>query len=303
MVPPAYIENLDELPFPDRSIIKDIKYNSILGLTDKLATIITSRGCPYKCTFCDVPYKKYRKRSIKSVVNEVEECLKLGYEEVHFYDDLFNITPERVIEFCNEVERRKLKFHWDFRGRVNTATKESLRRAKKAGCRMVSFGVETGSNEGLKYVQKSTTVEKIKEVFKWCKELHIKTIADYMIGFPFEKTKEDVRKNIDFLIKLDPDYAQFAILCLYPNTVLFNQAVEKGLIKKGKWESYALNPKTDFVIDHWEEHLSTAELVELQKEAYKKYYLRFSYIIKSIFGIRSFYEFKTKLKAFIKLFQ
>src|SRR4030042_677388 len=80
IAPPAYIENIDELPIPDRSYIKHIKYSSILGLTDNLATIITSRGCPYKCSFCDVPYKRYRNRSIKKVVDEVEECLKLGYE-------------------------------------------------------------------------------------------------------------------------------------------------------------------------------------------------------------------------------
>jgi hypothetical protein len=109
-------------------------------------------------------------------------------------------------------------------------------------------------------------------------------------------------KNIDFLIKLNPDYAQFAILCLYPNTEVFNNAIEKGLIKKGKWEEYCLKPNRNFIIDHWEEFLKTDELVELQKIAYKKYYLRLSYMIKSILSIRSYYEFKTKFNAMIKLF-
>lgn len=301
MVEPAYIENINTLPFPSRKHIKHIKYSSILGLTNNLATIITSRGCPYRCTFCDVPYKRYRERKISNVIDEVEDCLQSGYKEFHFYDDLFNITPEKVINFCNEVEKRKLKFHWDFRGRVNTATKESLARAKKAGCRLISFGVETGTNQGLKLIKKNTSVEKISEVFKWCKELGVKTVADYMIGFPFEKTKDAIKKNIDFLIGLDPDYAQISILGLFPNTELYNQAIDKGLIKKGKWEAFALNPTQDFSIDHWEEFLSTKEVVALQKKGYKQYYLRPKYIIRNIFNTRSIYEFKTKAKGLLKL--
>jgi len=301
MVPPAYEDDIDSLPMPNRCFIKHINYKSIVGVTDKLATIITSRGCPYKCTFCDVPYKQYRKRSIPNVVDEVTACLQMGYKEIHFYDDLFNISPERVIEFCDEIEKRALKFPWDFRGRVNTVTKESLVRAKKAGCRLISFGVETGSDEGLKFLRKGITTNQIKEVFQWCRELKIKTIADFMIGLPFERSREDILKNIEFLIELDPDYPQIAILCLYPNTKIYQQAVEKGLVDKNKWEEFSLNPSIDFKIDHWEEFLNIRELVELQKEGYKKYYLRPSYMLKNILSTRTFYEFKAKAKGALKL--
>lgn len=300
IVPPAYIENINILPIPNRSYIKEIDYHSVVGVTNRLATIIASRGCPCKCTFCDVPYKVYRERSIKNVVDEVEGCLKMGYQEIHFYDDLFNIRPQRIIDFCNEVERRNLKFPWDFRGRVNTVTRESLEKAKKSGCRLITFGVETGSDEGLKMLAKGTTVQKIREVFQWCKELKIKTIADFMIGLPFEKTKEDVLGNIKFLIELDPYYAQIAILCLYPNTELYNQAIKKGLIKKDKWEEFSLNPTRDFTVDHWDEFLSDKELMGLQKKAYKEFYLRPSYILKNIFSTKSFYEFTAKVKGLIK---
>lgn len=301
MVPPAYIDDIDSLPIPNRSFIKHIDYKSVVGVTNKLATIITSRGCPYKCTFCDVPYKQYRKRSIQKVVDEVMACLQMGYKEVHFYDDLFNITPQKVIEFCDEIEKRGLSFPWDFRGRVNAVTKESLERAKKAGCRLISFGVETGTDEGLKILKKGITVDRVKEVFKWCRELKIKTIADFMIGLPSEKSKEDILKNINFLIELDPDYPQIAILCLYPNTKIYQQAVEKELIDKNKWEEFALNPSKDFKVDHWEEFLSTQELVELQKIGYKKCYLRLPFMLRSIFNTKSFYEFTTKTKGLMKL--
>ena len=300
-VQPAYIEDIDSLPTPNRSYIKHINYQSTVGKTNKLATIITSRGCPYRCAFCSVPYKKYRSRSVSKVMDEVEECLKMGYKEFHFYDDLFNITPQKIIDFCNEIKKRELKFIWDFRGRVNTATRESLEKAKEAGCRMISFGVETGSDEGLKILNKNTTVQKVKEVFRWARELKIKTIADFMIGLPSEKTRGDVLKNIDFLIELDPDYTQIAILGLYPHTEMYDKAVEKGLVKDDKWEKFSLNPSTDYCIDHWEEFLSTRELVELQKIAYKKYYLRLPYVTRSIINTESFYEFITKAKASLKL--
>jgi anaerobic magnesium-protoporphyrin IX monomethyl ester cyclase len=188
MPPPAYVEDLDTLMPPDRSVILHQHYRSIVGASDRLATMISSRGCPCSCTFCDVPYKKYRQRSIAAIAEEVKTCLDMGYEEVHFYDDLFNITPGRVIDFSDEVLRRGYGFTWDFRGRVNTVTRESLARAKAAGCRMISFGVETGSDEGLQLLRKNCTLAQVRQVFAWCRELGILTIADFIIGLPFERT-------------------------------------------------------------------------------------------------------------------
>ncbi len=301
IVPPAYIDNIDDLPIPNRSYINHIRYRSIVGISGRLATMITSRGCPCTCTFCDVPYKKYRERATDSVADEIEQCLKEGYQEIHFYDDLFNITPQKVLRLCDEIERRHLQFHWDFRGRVNTVTKESLARAKQAGCRLISFGVETGTDRGLQLLHKGTTVQKVRDVFRWCRELHIKTIADFMIGLPFEKTRDDVMRNLDFLIELDADYAQIAILCLYPHTTVYEQAIAKGLVQPEKWENFASQPTREFVIDYWEEFLSSRELLELQKFWYRKYYLRPSYIVKNILNTRSFYEFTTKAKGALKL--
>ncbi|MBI5814384.1 MAG: B12-binding domain-containing radical SAM protein [Nitrospinae bacterium] len=301
MVPPAYIEDIDSLPFPARAHVAHIDFHSIVGVSGRLATIISSRGCPYRCTYCDVPYKRYRKRSIGNIVDEVEQCVAQGYKELHFYDDLFNITPGRVMEFCAEVEKRSLKFHWDFRGRVNSVTYESLEAAKKAGLRMISFGVETGSDEGLAAIKKKTTTAKVREVFGWCRKLGILTIADFMIGFPFEKDRDAIMRNVDFLISLDPDYAQFAVLTLYPNTELFNDAARLGLINPSRWSAFSLDPRPGFMVDHWEEHMDIHELVRTQKEAYRKFYMRPSYIMRSALRLTSWYEAKAKARGFLKL--
>lgn len=300
-VPPAYVDNVDDIPIVNRKYIRHIKYQNILGVTGDLATLLSSRGCPFLCTFCDVPYKRYRQRDVEKVLDEIEECLAMGYKEFRFYDDLFNVTPEKIIEFCDAIDRRGLNFPWDFRGRVNTVSRESLERAKQTGLRMISFGVETGTDEGLRLLKKGTNTTKVRNAFKWCRELGIISVADYIIGLPFEKTPFDVKKSIDFLIELDPDYAQMSILKLYPNTAIYDQAVNQGIVPRGRWEEFALNPTKGFIVDHWEEHFSLSTLVKLQKNAYRRFYFRPKYLIRSAINTRSYYELTSKIFGALKL--
>lgn len=300
-VPPAYVEDVDSLPPVNRKYIRHLRYHNILGVTGDLATVLSSRGCPYQCTFCDVPFKVYRPRSAALVVDEIEQCLAQGYKEIRFYDDLFNITPQKIIEFCDEVDRRGIEFPWDFRGRVNTVTYESLARAKQTGLRMISFGVETGSDEGLKVLRKGTNIKKIIQAFQWCRELGIITVADYIIGLPHERTAADIKKNIDFLISLDPDYAQVSVLKLYPNTAMYDSAVDKKVIEPGRWQQFALQPTKGFIVDHWDEHLDLGTLVKLQKRAYIKFYFRPRYIMRSVWKTRSMYELTSKFFGALKL--
>lgn len=300
-IPSAYVDEIDELPIVDRKHIRHLKYQNILGVTDDLATILSSRGCPYQCTFCDVPIKSYRERSAKSVVDEIEQCLEMGYREFRFYDDLFNITTKKVLDLCDELDARGLKIDWDFRGRVNTITEEMIVRGKQAGLRMISFGVETGTDEGLRELKKGTNTAKIKEAFRLCRKHGILSVADYIIGHPFEKTIFDIDRSIDFLMGLDPDYAQISVLKLYPNTAIYDQAVAKGVVPPGRWQEFALNPTQNFIVDHWDEHLDLSTLVRLQKRAYRRFYFRPQYILRSAMKTRSWIEFKSKVGGALKL--
>ena len=300
-VPAAYVDDIDDLPIPNRKFIKHTSYHSTVGVSDHLATIITTRGCPYLCTFCNVPYKKYRQRDFDLILDEVQECLDMGYDEFHFYDDLFNITAKKVTEFCDAILRRKMKFVWDFRGRVNAVTYDSLVKAKQAGLRQISFGVETGSDEGLKLLRKGTKITQVRNAFEWCRKLGIRTVADYMLGLPFEKTKQDVYDNLDFLISLDPDFAQFSILILYPNTQVFDEGVEKGLVDPDVWRNFSLNPYKNMKPHHWTEFMSIEELADLHRECYRRFYLRPKFVIRSVLETRSFQEFKVKAFGLRKL--
>ena len=303
-LPPAYIDNIEDLPVPNRNYISHINYKSIIGVSNKLATMLSSRGCPYKCTFCDIPFKEHRRRSPKSIVDEMQLCIEMGYDEIHFYDDLFNITPKRLVEICDEIDDRGVKVKWDFRGRVNGTDYESLKRFKNSGGRMISFGIETATDEGLRVLRKGSKVQENAQALKWCRELGIVSVADYMIGLPHERSEQDIWDGFKILTKqYKPDFAQFGILSLYPNTEVYDQAVEKGLIEGGKWNKWALDPvNTELVVDHWNEFISTQDLVRIQKSVYKKFYFRPSVVFKELLRLRSFHELKTKFIGAIKVF-
>ena len=298
-VPPAYVDDINSLPMPNRNYIKHLNYSSVVGVSSKLATLISSRGCPYKCTFCDVPFKTQRRRDPKLVVDEMEACVAQGYEEIHFYDDLFNITPRRVIDICDEIDKRGLKIVWDYRGRVNGIDEESIKRFKKSGGRLISFGIETSTQEGLIMMRKGTKVKQNIDALKLCKKYGIVTLADFMIGLPHERSYNDILKSIKILTHdYRPDYAQFSILNLYPNTEVHDQAVAKGLIKNGKWNEWAKDPLNSKIkVDHWDEFVTWGQLLELQKKAYRIFYLRPTSIWNMIKQLRSFDEFKIKAKA------
>ena len=300
-VPVNYIEDVNTLPFPAREFVAHLKFYNIVGQSDKLTTIITSRGCPFACVYCATPYKKYRPREIENILDEIELCLKQGYEEFHFYDDTFNITPQRIIEFSRGVLKRNLKFKWDFRGRINGITAKALETAKAAGLTMISFGVETGTDEGLKYINKGISVKQIEEVFKLCRKHKIKTVANFMIGFPFEKTEDDINKNINFCTSLNPAYGMFSVLILYPGTPVYNMAVEKKLINPQRWHDFVTNPSPDFYLDYWEEFFTRKQLLDFQKKAFRNFYLRPAYIWRQIKSLTSFEEFKRKVKGFFTL--
>ncbi len=297
----GYVEDLDELPPPNREHISHTTHYSIVGAGRKLATMLSSRGCPYNCTFCDNPYRQYRDRDMDAVISEIRDCIANGYREIHFYDELFNITDEKLLDFSRALLKENIDITWDFRGRVDALTHESLALARRAGLRMISLGVETGSDEGLGRLRKGFDVAQVEQAFEWCRRLGIKTVAYFMIGLPHERSKKDVRDSVDFLIRLDPDYAMISILNLYPHTALTHEAMERGLLPRNYWEDFARAPDTTFKVPHWNEFLSTGDLVELHRESYRRFYLRAPYVLRSVYSIRSAHEFMSKIRGVLKL--
>lgn len=297
------ISDLDQLPFPARQLTKYKRYYSLLAKREPITTMITSRGCPYKCIFCDRPHlgKIFRIRSAVNVVDEMEFCVNMGIKEFLIYDDTFTINRKRVIDVCNEIMRRGLKIGWDIRARVDTVDKESLYKLKKAGCERIHYGVEASNQHILDNLRKDITLKQVGDAFRVTKKIGIETLAYFMIGSPGE-TRKTIIQTIKFAKKLKPDYVHYSVTSPFPGTDLYKLALQRGVIKEDVWREFAKNPTRDFKAPLWTEKLTRTQLMDLLMYAYKSFYTRPNYIAQKLLRIRSVSEFKRKVKAGLRIF-
>lgn len=296
------IQNLDSLPFPARHLVPYEKYTSLLARRSPITTMFTSRGCPFQCAFCDRPHlgKRFRARSPKNVVDEMEACVKMGIHEFLIYDDTFTVDRKRVLGICAEMRERKLDIGWDIRARVDTVDEALLREMRATGCERIHYGVEAGSEKILKVLNKNITLPQVRNAFAWTKKAGIETLAYFMIGSPTE-TREDIQQTIRFAQSLDPDYVHMTILTPFPGTKIYFDGLEQGVFDHDFWQEFAANPTTDFKPRYWEQELSTAELVATLNDAYKQFYLRPRYVWKRLTRVRSLAELARKAHAGLKV--
>jgi len=275
--PPA---NLDALPLPDRSGMDIGAYRGIGGMDCVFTTMITSRGCPHRCTFCSTPRGAFRARSVGSIVEEMSQCADLGIEHIYFLDDTFPTTGARARELFDTLAGRSDLPSWSCRTIAGGLNEDTLARMKNAGCLRVQVGVETWSDEGLELLGKRTSIEKIQRTFSAARKVGVPSVAYFMLGLPHERCADDVRQLGVFARSLAPTYAMFNVLTLYPGTELFRQAVDKGLVSDDVWRQFALHPNQHFEPPIWDEFLGRDQLNALQDEAYRSFYLRPSVILR-----------------------
>jgi len=300
------IKDLDELPFPARDIFNLELYYSAptKKVSEENATpIVTSRGCPFNCIHC--PSKiiwqgDVRYRSANNVVAEIEECVnKYNLREFNFFDDTFTINKERVIEVCHKIIEKKLRIYWICFSRANTIDDELIRAMKAAGCRKISFGLESGNQEVLDLMRKKTTVEQGRKAVEIAKKQGLETHATFMLGNVGE-TAQTIKETISFAKSLSLDNATFFITCPFPGTDLYQIAQDLGYVNQGtKWESFApLTVQQPILVQN---NLTGEELVYWQKRAFKQFYLRPKYIIKKLCRVRGIGEIKSLLEG-IRIF-
>jgi radical SAM superfamily enzyme YgiQ (UPF0313 family) len=294
--PTALIRDIDALPFPARHLLPNEKYRYILS-RGKVTTVFTSRGCPYHCVFCDkaVFGSQWRARSAENVLRELEIIVReFGIRSIIFYDDLFTIRKDRVQEICRGIIERKLDIEWKCEGRVNLVDAESLGWMKKAGCTMIAYGVESGNQKGLDYLNKGTKVEQIKQAFDDTRQAGIKPMGYFVLGIPVETYDEEL-KTIDFAKEIKASYAQFSVLSPTPGTKLYDDAVSKGWYR----EVDARNPMDKDLIrpaiinENWDE----IKLNNILREAHKRFYLRPWYIWQRTKEVKSMNDFLMKARA------
>jgi radical SAM superfamily enzyme YgiQ (UPF0313 family) len=298
----VYFSNdLDDYPILDRTLIDYERYYDVMGEGGIFTTMISSRGCPYRCTFCNTPRHRYRVASPARVCDEIQSCVDLGIYEIYFVDDTFNITNKRVHELCDAIIERGLKFSWTVRFRVKGVDRPLLEKMKKAGCQRIQFGVEQGTEEGLLRLKKDVTSREIEHAFKLCREVGINTVAYFMIGTPTERDREDVLATIDYSIKLQPDFVMYNIMTPFPGTTLYDEGLEDGVLDIEPWLHFMRSPNEEFKAQVWDEFFTREELRELLHLAYRRFYWRPSFVARNVFQIRNVNDFKRKATAGLRL--
>lgn len=279
---PSYINDLDKLPFPDWSKFNLRRYYGFSGVFQKELElpIITGRGCPYSCVFCQQAMgKKMRFRSVESVIDETEYDLSLGARALYFCDDTFSLNSERLIAMCEIMQKRGLhtRLHWSCDTRVNKVNEEMLRAMKAAGCWMVSFGAESGNDEILKHSKKGIKVEDTEKAFALARKVGLKTFMLLVFGLPFE-TEETIQDTMDMMLRINPDYVSIGILVPFPGTEALAMAKNRyaGLrLVSEDWKNFGKHMGEALEL----EKIPQRRLKYLQSAAYARFYLRPTRII------------------------
>ena len=229
-----YIQDLDGLPFPDRHVIKQER-NIAQAYKDngiRIASIFSSRGCPFQCAFCAshcVWTRRVRFRSIKNVLDEAEEIVKdLKIDFIKFSDDTFGVRKDWMVEFCKQKLARGLNTPFGCNIRVNTVDENTLEWMKKAGCKEVWVGVESGSPKILQDMKKGITADKIRWAFEATKKVGLFRRAYVLLGMPNE-SREDIKMTEGLIDEIEPDMVGFTILAPYPGTDFYDSKVHKNV--------------------------------------------------------------------------
>jgi anaerobic magnesium-protoporphyrin IX monomethyl ester cyclase len=298
----VYFSNdLGEYPIVDRTLTDYQKYYDVMGEGGVFTTMITSRGCPYRCTFCNTPRHRYRVMTPERVCEELQTCIDLGIREIYFVDDTFNITNRRVHELCDEILARGLDISWTVRFRVKGVDRPLLEKMKAAGCQRIQFGVEQGTEEGLLRLKKDVTSLEIESAFRLCREVGINTVAYFMIGTPTERSRQDVIDTIHYSIKLNPDFVMYNIMTPFPGTTLYDEGLRDGVLDIEPWLEFMRNPTEEFKAQVWDEYFTRDELRELLNFAYRRFYWRPGFVVRNLFQIRNLNDFKRKATAGLRL--
>lgn len=289
-----FIEDLDSLPFPARHLVD----NNIYRRPDNnkvQATIKVSRGCPFHCFFClatPVSGAKVRRRSPENIVAEIRECVeKYNIKNFLFWSDIFNIDKDWTMELCKAIIDSGLKITWSANTRADTADLEMAEMMYKSGCRLVSIGVESGSQYMLEKMGKKITLNDVRRTVKVFKKAKIRIYNYFVIGLPWE-TEETVEETIKFAIELNSDFISFYTATPLPGSRFYDYALEHNLFdKQTSFENAYFYPAVNT------HHLSRERVFELHKSAIKRFYLRPLYILKMLLRIRSIEEVKNYFTA------
>ncbi|MBI4404333.1 MAG: radical SAM protein [Deltaproteobacteria bacterium] len=297
--PPALPNEVDHCPNPARHLWPIEKYYTFVSTRRNFTPMITSRGCPFRCIFCEQGSKHFRAHSPQYVVEEMEKCIKeFGVKEIDMFDSSMTVNKKRIFEISELVQRKNLKVHWSARSRIDTVNYDVLKAMHDCGCYRIYFGIESGDEQVLKRLKKGVEIDRIRQTISDCKNIGIETLGFFMIGCPGD-TLETARKTLKLSLELDLDFAQYNGVRALPGTELYDMVLpEQG---EDFWREYIKDPKKSTFVARAQCNLSQEEINRLLRRFYLRFYFRPTYLIKRLARIRNLEELKKYSRAAIDM--
>ena len=266
------IQNLDDLPFPARHLTDKYTYGYIMNTKlgkGKATSILTSRGCPHRCRFCGlkahIPY--FQKRSVNNIIKEIDEIVSQGYNTIIFTDDNFLADRKRIEKIMDHIiENHPGLTLWINEARADSGDKFLYEKMKKAGVKIIHFGIESGNQDVLDYYNKKLTISRIKDTIKLSHKMGFLTIGSFILGAPIE-TEKHFQKTIKFAASLPLDLASFFALRYVYSSDIWKEAEKEGKInyKKDGHFIYADSSKNLG-------NFSTDEIIDYTRKGYNRFY-------------------------------
>ena len=233
--------DLDNAPPPALDLLPLSRYRCVVA-EKPFATMVTTRGCPYRCAFCSQLYfdRKVRMESAETVVSRMERYVRdFRVREIIIFDDVFTLNRERVMKICSLIREAGLRVRLDIRARVDNVDREMLEHLFKAGCRRIHFGIEAGTQRILDRMQKDITIDQIKKSVTAAASVGMEVRGYFILGYPGEAMK-DIKTTLAFSRALPLDWVSYTLATLNPKTKLLEEALETGLVDHDFWRDYTL---------------------------------------------------------------
>jgi anaerobic magnesium-protoporphyrin IX monomethyl ester cyclase len=277
--PRGLIQDIDTLPFPARDLVDldRFRVHSYIDFGKKSATMITSRGCPYKCIFCSswiTMGARYRYRSVGNIMREIRELVEIYHiDHLVFEDDTITLKRDRILELCEALIEMPNAPSWYCLSRVDNLDFPLARKMKAAGCRMVNFGIESGSPEILKKIGKKINLQRAKEAVTACNQAGLRTQCTFIVGFPFD-TATTMQMTLEAAIEIGPTIAIFFPLTPYPGTLVFDKYLDPAFVPKsvGEWERFLMTDNESGI--SLNKQFTGEEVNKIAQRWNRKFYLR-----------------------------
>jgi len=264
---PEFISELDQVPFAARHLLPMQLYERKMEYLDAfpIDTMHVVRGCPFNCAFCEIKNlwgHKCRFFSPNRIVDEINYMVDtLGSKGIYFISDNFTIRKKETIETCQLIRKRNIDIQWVCDTRVDLISRDLLREMKKAGCRTIWFGVESGSPRILKKINRGVTIEQTIKAFKLCRQEGINVSSSFMLGIPGE-TIDDMKATLKLAKKLNPDWCRFNIFVAYPDNSLYQEIMKNHLYDRIE----------DFLVYVKTKDFDYEKMLKIQKQFHKEFY-------------------------------